>query len=693
MREVLLQDQIHSWHEENLEAESGRHGVITDGTHDFFKQGILLVSLVFSQVMMRWAPVLFTWLGKFDELHHKSHFDQLIFVIAEQCTRGLGYVFDERPYSAVLDFSSAQRNGFILAFVDYMCARIPGWSTLSEESRATEAKLPSSTNAGESGHWLLYRAVGTGFDLWEGIRRLYRWNREIEMLHGAILAGHVDARFQGSKPQPKSRLHWHENDGRAPDTRERLAALETAEQELAARNSALTDEERWIACNAAPSHPPAPPPPNLTASTALARQSYIWDANSCFIDAPLEAYFRAFVAMGDAVRADFLRRIRADAPETGLRTVVEHLWLRGLLSDIIESPARAQPLKKGGKSSATSKGVTKPSKKKLAHALVAGQLNVKMLIETKWDGGRFVAGMAGCSLPAAHIDPELPGLVCPLVLKLGADVEYQLISRVVYIAPDDPTLAGHYVTKTRLKNSTYFYNDLQRDGALTEIGPLYLLEEHDRATSWVLYLRTSKHRNVADIQADFLKLPNTSQVVTVVEDSDDELDKMLIDSITSPVKSSLPPRASLPPLRESFEDSFFMPEQSPAPAAKICKKYGDTADVSLAETNSNTPCPLWCDGCGEQDPEGDDDPDEVQCEKCLYWVHIRCQFSDEDWHDPDVHFICKRCGRDPFIDIFKPDQIVMLPQPQVPDWRAAGILWYPARFITRHERRAGQLNE
>jgi hypothetical protein len=101
MRDVLLQDQVRSWHEENLEAESGRHGLVTDGCHDFFKEGILLTSLVFSPIIMRWAPVLFTWIGKFDEKHHKSHFDQLVYVIAELCTRGLGYAFDERLYSAV----------------------------------------------------------------------------------------------------------------------------------------------------------------------------------------------------------------------------------------------------------------------------------------------------------------------------------------------------------------------------------------------------------------------------------------------------------------------------------------------------------------------------------------------------------------------------------------------------------------
>ncbi|KAJ7604282.1 hypothetical protein DFH06DRAFT_1310588 [Mycena polygramma] len=438
MRDVLLRDQISSWREENLEAESGRHGLVTDGSHDFFTQGILLASLVFSQIIMRWTPILFTWIGKLDERHHKSHFDQLVYVIAEVCTTGLGYAFDERLYSAVLDFSTAQRNGFISAFVEYMCARIPGWNTLSEASRTAEAKalrvraealikgcivhwkrslhkikaivgvkhlfrfeglisilesegttaaeflqaveqlraefpeirpwlawwvlpgngsmifpamqkmpaelrakLPDSTNASESGHWLLYRAVGTKFDLFEGIRRLYRYQRETEMLYAAVIAGHVDARFQGTKPRPKSRINWHENDGRAPDTRERLAAVQQIEDEFNARNSALTDEERWRACNSASVLPNAPPPPsppsNSSPPSALIRQSYVWENNSCFIDAPLEAYFRVFVAMGDVVRGELLRRIRTEASDAGLRDVFEHLWLRGLLSGAIVS--------------------------------------------------------------------------------------------------------------------------------------------------------------------------------------------------------------------------------------------------------------------------------------------------------------------------------------------------------------------
>ncbi|KAJ7732048.1 hypothetical protein DFH07DRAFT_781036 [Mycena maculata] len=434
MRDVLLRDSVQSWHAENLEAESGRHGVITDGTHNFFKQGILLTSLVFSPILFRWVVVLYTWIGSQDQEHHIPHFKQLVQVIAEICTRGLGFDFDDRLFSAILDFSNAQRNGFIEAFVNYMCSRIPGWNELSVKSQKSEratlrsraqtlligckvhwrrsthkikqvvglkfqfrfeglitileaesttpaeflqavhdihrefpevrpwlswwilpgnggmifpamqrmspelrAQLPSSTNGAESAHNLLYRGAGKHHDIWEGVRRLYCVQRETEMLYDAVLvlshvAGHVHARFQGAKPQPMSRIShtWYENDGRAPDTRERLAAVEKLEADLIAQKSSLSQAERFVAANLMINSTGEAGSGKQQQPDTRLLQSYKWDANSCYIDAPMEAFFRAFVSMSDAVRTDFLRRIRTECQGTGLQDVFEHFWLRGL---------------------------------------------------------------------------------------------------------------------------------------------------------------------------------------------------------------------------------------------------------------------------------------------------------------------------------------------------------------------------
>ncbi|KAJ7116195.1 hypothetical protein C8R43DRAFT_902422 [Mycena crocata] len=480
MRDVLLRESVESWHAENLQAESGRHGVITDGTHDFFDQGILLTSLVFSQVVLRWVVVMYTWIGMQDTDHHRPHFKQLIQVIAEICTQGLRFTFDDRLFSAILDFSNAQRNGFIEAFVEFMCSRIPGWNELTGKSQATErtnlrtraeglligckvhwrrtlhkirqlinpkdqyrfdyliamleassttgeqflqavanihrefpevrpwlswwilpgnggmifpamqkmsaelrAQLPSSTNGAESGHNLLYGAAGKHHDLWEGIRRLYRVSRETEMLHEAVLNGHVQAKFQGQRPQSMSRVGhtWYENDGRAPDTRARLEAVTKLEAELLAQKASLSESERFASANAKKPAASASNTSNRTIDQRLL-QSYKWDANSCFIDATMEVFFRAFTSMSDTVRGDLLRRIRAECPNTGLQDVFEHFYLRGLHSGAIT--------------------VGKPTKdkniqRKLILALDAGQRNVKRLIQTKWDGGQFVDGMPGCA--------------------------------------------------------------------------------------------------------------------------------------------------------------------------------------------------------------------------------------------------------------------------------------------------------
>ncbi|KAJ7240717.1 hypothetical protein C8J57DRAFT_1527386 [Mycena rebaudengoi] len=227
-------------------------------------------------------------MGKFDERHHKSHFDQLVYVIAELCTRGLGYVFDERLYSAVvgnkhlylfemlINILESERTSPVefLQAVENIRAEFP--EKMPAELRA---KLPNSTNASESNHWLLYRAVGFGFDLWEGIRRLYRFQREMEMLYAEILGPCSTPRCAiGSKPQPESRIKWHPNDGRAPDTRERLEAIEKIEGEFNTLNAALTDAERWDAVNSAPSPAHAPhTSPKSIPPTPLSRQSYRWD--------------------------------------------------------------------------------------------------------------------------------------------------------------------------------------------------------------------------------------------------------------------------------------------------------------------------------------------------------------------------------------------------------------------------------
>ncbi|KAJ7909560.1 hypothetical protein B0H13DRAFT_2330265 [Mycena leptocephala] len=49
--------------------------------------------------------------------------------------------------------------------------------------------------------------------------------------------------------------------------------------------------------------------------------------------------------------------------------------------------------------------------------------------------------------------------------------------------------------------------------------------------------------------------------------------------------------------------------------------------------------------------------------------------------------------KDPRVDIWDPDQVILIPSPRVPNWRGSQVLWYPARFIERHEDREGEKYE
>lgn len=94
--------------------------------------------------------------------------------------------------------------------------------------------------------------------------------------------------------------------------------------------------------------------------------------------------------------------------------------------------------------------------------------------------------------PALTLVPDRREILCPLTMSLGGDVTYILIARVIYIGPTEEGSVGHYITKTRLKGNTYLYDDVRRNGSLSELGPLHLLEDHDPNTAFVLYQRTSQ---------------------------------------------------------------------------------------------------------------------------------------------------------------------------------------------------------
>ncbi|CAK5269038.1 unnamed protein product [Mycena citricolor] len=557
MRDVLLRDQIESWSEERLEVESGRHGLPTDGCHDFFKRGVLLTSLVFSPTLLRWCPVLYTWIGQLDEAHHKSHFDQLLPAIAE--------------------IQQTLRNQLTGSYI----------------VRPELAMISSK-----------------GFDA----------------------CGHVDPKFGGTKPQPKSHIQWHENDGRAPDTRARLDALNRLEAESTVRAADLTQDERFTACNMPEAIKKNADQPPLVSPSSLVLQSYKWDSMSCFLDASLEALYRSFTSLSTTQRSDLMALIRTDAASTGLRDIFEHFWTRGIASGEWSSSYLH------GKNF---RNTSRPSMHWLNACLYFGQQRAKLLLSRIWDGGDRVDGQPGCcrtwmnqmlridttlaiqnqfgigyqvhftckahmrhqttqfirpkiefglhrddiliaqassdgratlqdyflhfiprdsfqgktaqplhqSLPihcedGSHCasDSTVTSIVVefPLILRIGtgmlADnpnengfwpwkgvdcqcpvfpqeftigpVNYKLVSAVKFV----PGGVGHFISTVVINDVVYSYDDTRHNGTLQKIGPLSDITNWDFSTNYVIYVRTTKesrlNRSVEEIEQDYTKIPS-----------------------------------------------------------------------------------------------------------------------------------------------------------------------------------------
>lgn len=71
----------------------------------------------------------------------------------------------------------------------------------------------------------------------------------ISTLIALLSVGQVDARFQGTRPLPISKIQWHLNDSHTPDTHALLTLADTLEKDAVARYTKLSDDERFIVCN------------------------------------------------------------------------------------------------------------------------------------------------------------------------------------------------------------------------------------------------------------------------------------------------------------------------------------------------------------------------------------------------------------------------------------------------------------
>ncbi|KAH6884754.1 hypothetical protein BKA70DRAFT_1124602, partial [Coprinopsis sp. MPI-PUGE-AT-0042] len=144
MRSQLLPEVIGSSAPATLrvprDADDPVNGILTDAAHGWWRnrKSLLIVSSVYSWTLLRWVPVLFTFSDGASHLHYKHHFLALMETMEEACSLE-NIELQKAFFASVMDFSEAEKQGFVMAYVEFWLSH--------EENELTEEELVAEAEA------------------------------------------------------------------------------------------------------------------------------------------------------------------------------------------------------------------------------------------------------------------------------------------------------------------------------------------------------------------------------------------------------------------------------------------------------------------------------------------------------------------------------------------------------------------
>ncbi|KAF9060861.1 hypothetical protein BDP27DRAFT_1429567 [Rhodocollybia butyracea] len=117
------------------------NGLVSDAAHKYWESpdGKLIVTSIFSPLILKWVPVLFTYSDGTTADHYEYHFLFLIRSIVQGAMHR-GVNIEEALFAMVVDFSIPQRQGFKQSYVSFFLA-LPSDSRSKEELEEAADRL------------------------------------------------------------------------------------------------------------------------------------------------------------------------------------------------------------------------------------------------------------------------------------------------------------------------------------------------------------------------------------------------------------------------------------------------------------------------------------------------------------------------------------------------------------------------
>ncbi|KAF8160154.1 hypothetical protein BJ912DRAFT_936174 [Pholiota molesta] len=325
MRSILVKD---------TKLDDSINGTVNDAAHGWWKErnSLLMITSAYSPALLRWVPGVLSFTNSASKDHFKYHFIAVFSSIAREA-EARKIELDKSMFAGMMDFSEAERAGFILAYIEFWIMQPDDKRTVEELQEEAESLLkkcqehyragitrisciggvinPEDTEAFKaramglldmpnSDEFIIqasylvrideleilcfYAACGRDHSLMEGLRSLHAVavyyerlfhadSKGIPIWYGAAETWKATAANIGrTKKSCSSHLEdkkRSKNDGRPPDTKDELLPPEKSKKR---RHRA----------------------PKVTNSLiTFGPPSYPWDANSCWLDTSLELLFFA----------------------------------------------------------------------------------------------------------------------------------------------------------------------------------------------------------------------------------------------------------------------------------------------------------------------------------------------------------------------------------------------------------------